>query len=125
MCVHQCAHLFGSYTHKHWSSCIMVTQIQQQQQQTRVRAAHEMEQVTTELLREKEQIQPQLETRTEKEQLRTESQLQTANTRADEEIRQLQLQVSDIIVTTSCKFSLIHGYHYTGPTTTAAGKSKS
>ena len=86
-----------------------ITQVQQQQQQTIVRVS-EMERV----MREKEQIQQRLETRTEelqqlrteKEQLSTEKkqlstekeQLQTANARADEQIRQLQLQVSDIII---------------------------
>ena len=65
-----------------------ITQVQQQQQQTRVRAS-EMERV----MREKEQIQQEL---------------QTANTRRDEQIRQLQQQVSDIIVTSlykSCEYS--------------------
>ena len=108
-----------------------ITQVQQQQQQqTRVRAS-EMERV----MKEKEQIQLQLNTRTEelqhlrieKEQLSTETeQLQAANTRADEQIHQLQQQVMDIIVTSSlCKACYIHGYHHTGPTTTAADKSKS
>ena len=55
-----------------------ITQVQQLQQQTRARAS-EVEQV----MREKEQIQQELE---------------TANTRADQQIRQLQQQVSDIIV---------------------------
>ena len=77
--------------------------MQQQLQQTRVRA-RETEQVTTELV---EQMQLQLDTRTEelqhlrteKEQLSTEKeQLQTANARADEQIRLLHLQVSDIII---------------------------
>ena len=56
-------------------------------------------------MREKEQIEQRLETRTEelqhlrteKDLLRTErEQLQTANARADEQIHQLQLQVSDM-----------------------------
>ena len=73
----------------------IITQVQQQLHQTRVRVS-EMERV----MREKEQIQQRLETRTkELQHLRTENeQLQTANARADEQIRQLQLQVSDIIV---------------------------
>ena len=72
----------------------------QQLQQTQTRTAHVMEQVTTELVREKEQIQLQSDTRTEELQhLRTEKeQLQTANTRSDEQICQLQQQVSNITV---------------------------
>ena len=87
------------------------------------------------VMREEEQTEQRLETRTEelqhlrteKERLKTEKeQLQTANARADKQICQLQLLVSDIIVTTSsCKSCLIHGYHHTGPTTAAADKSKS
>ena len=76
-----------------------ITQIQQLQQ-TQIRTTHETEQVTTELVREKEQIQLQLDTRAEELQhLRTEKeQVPTANTRSDEEICQLQQQVSNIIV---------------------------
>ena len=91
-----------------------ITQIQQQLQQTRVRAAREIERVTTELVREKEQIQLQLDTRTEELQyLRTEKEqlqqeLQTARNESQQQIRQLQQQVSDIIVTSlykSCEYS--------------------
>ena len=70
-----------------------ITQVQQLQQQTRVRAS-EIERV----MREKEQIQQEL---------------QTANTRRDgsqQQIRQLQQQVSDIIVTSlykSCEYFFI------------------
>ena len=72
-----------------------ITQVQQQLRQTRVRVS-EMGRV----MREKVQLQQRLETRTkELQHLRTENeQLQTANTRADEQIHQLQLQVSDIII---------------------------
>ena len=90
----------------------------------------EKEQLSTEkeqLRTEKEQLRTEKEQlRTEKEQLTTEKeQLQAANTRADEQICQLQLQVRDMVTSSMCNSCFIHGYHHTGPTTTAADKSKS
>ena len=79
-----------------FDSCMAtITQVQQQLHQTRVRVS-EMERV----MREKEQIQQRLETRIkELQHLRTKNeQLQTANAKADEQICQLQLLVSDIII---------------------------
>ena len=83
--MHICVH------HTHYYRHVTILFIKSQLMAEKQHVTREKEQLIT----EKEQLI------TEKAQLQRE--LQTVNTRADEQIRQLQQQVSDIIVTSSHK----------------------